>query len=130
MKNVDQECIHCMNQGYLINSMAKGENIMVNMTHNPQTQQDASPYTFQLSWRGEPKIYVIHYFRDLNPQEGEYFSPLEEKEHLLHCLVEHVGSVTEEIRTQEHIHVLTKLVAALDDEETFKHLLVEEDFFL
>lgn len=104
---------------------------MLNHTLNLQTQKDTIIYSFQSSsWGAKPETYVIQQLSDVLPQAGDGSALLENKEHLLHCLVEHVGFVKDAVRTQEHIQVFTKLVATLHDEAAFKRLHAAEDFFL
>jgi hypothetical protein len=124
MNYTDQTYAHCMSQDAHHHARPQGAHVMLN-------QQDITPYIFHYpSWGAKPETFVIHQLSDVIPQAGDGSAMLENKEHLLYCLVEHVGFVKDAVRTQEYVQVLAKLVATLQDEATFKRLLAEEDFFL
>src|SRR5215831_19229093 len=131
MKHVDQEYVHGMHHDALAHSRHTGEDTMLPMRPNLHRPQAATPYTFHdASWGEEPETFVIHQLSDVLPQAGNGSALLGKKEHLLGCLRDHVSLLKEERQTQEQMQVLTKFVAALDDEATFKRLLAEEDFSL
>jgi hypothetical protein len=93
----------------------------------PQPQEAAMPYIFyqHLPYE-EPKKRVIHGLEDVLPQPEDSSARLEEKVRLLRALAAHVDAESARVHAREQQQVLTRLVAALDDEPTFTRLLEAE----
>ena len=93
----------------------------------PQPQEAAMPYIFYQSLPYEkPQKRVIHGLEDMLPQPEDSSARLEDKVRLLRALAAHVDAESARVHAHEQQQVLTRLVAALDDEPIFTHLLEAE----
>jgi hypothetical protein len=109
--------------------MDKGDSSMTNGTDNLQTQQEVTPYTFQASWEGEAKTYILSSLADVVPQLEDNQETLSRKRNILRYLLENINKVYEELEHQNRVKKLKDIIAALDvDDETFSHCVGRESY--
>ena len=99
-------------------------------THGLDTEATSPvsrPYVFyQPLPREKPEKHVIHGLEDVLPQPEDSSTRLEDKVRLLRALAGHVDAESARVHAHEQQQVLTRLVAARDDEPTFTQLLEAE----